>query len=54
MLTAINGERCPAEIVFVAAFKYLKEIAREYLDKITDNEPIVDEEIQWIVTVNVL
>eukprot|EP01083_Nonionella_stella_P242864 846798_1 len=52
-LTALNGAKCPAKIVFVAALQYLQGIARTYLDKMTkeDGITIEDDAIQWIITV---
>eukprot|EP01083_Nonionella_stella_P292003 993395_1 len=49
-LTSMNGQTCPASIVFVKAFQHLQNIAMEYMHKIT-NEDIKSQEIQWIVTV---
>eukprot|EP01083_Nonionella_stella_P014672 41187_1 len=37
--------------VFVHVLKYLQTIAKKHMAKITQNAPITDNEIQWIVTV---
>eukprot|EP01083_Nonionella_stella_P158594 516383_1 len=37
--------------VFVHVLKYLQTIAKKHMAKITQNAPIKDNEIQWIVTV---
>eukprot|EP01084_Bolivina_argentea_P280242 479239_1 len=49
-LTAINGSKCPAENIFVKAFSDLKQMAIEYLYKLS-KQYIDDNEIQWIITV---
>eukprot|EP01084_Bolivina_argentea_P309976 536235_1 len=50
-IESMNGSKCKPDIVFISAFKHLQEIALEYMDKITDNESIKPEQIQWIMTV---
>eukprot|EP01084_Bolivina_argentea_P309975 536234_1 len=50
-IESMNGTKCKPDIVFISAFKHLKTIALEYMDKITDNEPIKPQQIQWIMTV---
>eukprot|EP01083_Nonionella_stella_P018204 50834_1 len=49
-LTSMNGQTCPASIVFVKAFQHLQKIAMEYIHKIT-KDVINPDEIQWLVTV---
>eukprot|EP01084_Bolivina_argentea_P309977 536238_1 len=51
-IESMNGSKCKPDIVFISAFKHLKTIALEYMDKITNNEESIDDsEIQWIMTV---
>eukprot|EP01083_Nonionella_stella_P250141 864226_1 len=50
-LTATNGERVESEIVFIAAFRELQRMAKSYIPRIARNDPITDDETQWIVTV---
>eukprot|EP01083_Nonionella_stella_P018951 52725_1 len=49
-LRSADGQQVPAEVVFVAAFRTLKEKAKAFLPLIV-HEAITDDEIQWIVTV---
>eukprot|EP01084_Bolivina_argentea_P289293 496731_1 len=50
-LTTMNGIKCEPDIVFTSAFKHLQKIAVEYMNQITNNKHIQDNEIQWIFTV---
>eukprot|EP01084_Bolivina_argentea_P054602 100128_1 len=50
-LPAIDGSRCNAEHVFVAAFKEIGKIAKKAIPSITKCYNINDDEIQWIITV---
>eukprot|EP01084_Bolivina_argentea_P126478 223933_1 len=50
-LTAANGKRVESEIVFVAAFKELQGLAKKHLKPILNSRNILDDEIQWILTV---
>eukprot|EP01084_Bolivina_argentea_P027732 51523_1 len=47
----MNGIKCEPNIVFTSAFKHLQKIALEYINQITNNKQIQDNEIQWIFTV---
>eukprot|EP01084_Bolivina_argentea_P246975 413240_1 len=50
-LKTMNGIKCKPDIVFPSAFKHLQKIAVEYMNQITNNKQIQDDEIQWIFTV---
>eukprot|EP01083_Nonionella_stella_P207902 754843_1 len=50
-LTAVDGERVEAGIVFVAAFRTLQRLAKEHIARRIVHASITDDEIQWIVTV---
>eukprot|EP01084_Bolivina_argentea_P246976 413241_1 len=50
-LTTMNGIKCEPDIVFTSAFMHLQKIAVEYMNQITNNKQIQDDEIQWIFTV---
>eukprot|EP01083_Nonionella_stella_P207901 754841_1 len=50
-LTAVDGERVEAGIVFIAAFRYLQRLAIDKMHRIVKHGSITDDEIQWIVTV---
>eukprot|EP01083_Nonionella_stella_P267723 904519_1 len=50
-LHAYNGKKVKSEVVFVAAFRQLQALAKEYIPKNITKKPIHDDEIQWLLTV---
>ena len=55
-LVAVNGLDCPADIVFIATFKHLRDVALEYLRKVEEDEDINinTANIEWIITIPVI